>query len=40
MYTMRNRLSHGYDTIDYEIVWNLIQVDLPSLKQLVRAASN
>ena len=38
MYAMRNRLSHGYDTIDYEIVWNLIQNDLPNLHRLVKAA--
>ena len=38
MYTMRNRLSHGYDTIDYEIVWNLIQEDLLALQSLVKAA--
>ena len=37
MYTMRNRLSHGYDTVDYEIVWNLIQEDLPNLQRLVKA---
>ena len=38
MYAMRNRLSHGYDTIDYEIVWNLIQNDLPNLHRLVKVA--
>lgn len=31
MYTMRNRVSHGYDTVDLEIVWKSIQSDLPSL---------
>jgi uncharacterized protein with HEPN domain len=31
MYTMRNRVSHGYDKVDLEIVWNTIQVDLPDL---------
>lgn len=38
MYAMRNRLSHGYDTIDYEIVWNLIQTDLTNLRRLIEAA--
>ena len=38
IYAMRNRLSHGYDTIDYEIVWNLIQNDLPNLHRLVKVA--
>lgn len=31
MYTMRNRVSHGYDQIDFEIVWRTIQSDLPVL---------
>jgi uncharacterized protein with HEPN domain len=28
---MRDRLSHGYDDIDYEILWNAVQDDLPNL---------
>ena len=31
MYTMRNRVSHGYDQVDLEIVWKTIQGDLPGL---------
>ncbi len=31
MYTMRNRVSHGYDKVDLEIVWKMIQGDLPEL---------
>ncbi|MCB1921934.1 MAG: DUF86 domain-containing protein [Candidatus Competibacteraceae bacterium] len=31
MYTMRNRVSHGYATVDLEIIWKTIQGDLPSL---------
>jgi uncharacterized protein with HEPN domain len=31
MYTMRNRVSHGYDKVDFEIVWKTIQGDLPRL---------
>lgn len=31
MYTMRNRLSHGYDEVDLEIVWRTIRGDLPAL---------
>ena len=27
MYTMRNRVSHAYDTVDLEIVWKTIQAD-------------
>ncbi|MCW5220187.1 HepT-like ribonuclease domain-containing protein [Verminephrobacter aporrectodeae] len=31
MYTMRNRVSHGYDKVDLEIIWNMLQSDLPGL---------
>jgi uncharacterized protein with HEPN domain len=37
MYTMRNRVSHGYDKVDLEIVWKTIQGDLPRLYQQVQA---
>ena len=29
----RNRLIHGYDTVDSEIVWDVIQARLPQLEQ-------
>jgi uncharacterized protein with HEPN domain len=28
---MRNRLIHGYDTVDLDILWDVVQMDLPSL---------
>lgn len=28
---MRNRLIHGYDYVDYDILWDTITQDLPSL---------
>lgn len=28
---MRNRLIHGYDTVDLDILWQTIEVDLPLL---------
>ena len=31
MDTMRNRVSHGYDKVDLELVWRTIQSDLPTL---------
>lgn len=31
MYTMRNRVSHGYDKVDLEIVWKTVRGDLPGL---------
>jgi uncharacterized protein with HEPN domain len=39
MYTMRNRVSHGYHTIDMEIVWKMIQLDLPVLHAQITAVS-
>jgi uncharacterized protein with HEPN domain len=40
MYAMRNRLSHGYDTIDFEIVWKTVCNVLPTLYLLVNAAKD
>ena len=28
---MRNRLIHGYDTVDLDVLWDVIQIDLPTL---------
>jgi uncharacterized protein with HEPN domain len=28
---LRNRLIHGYDTVDLDILWKIIQTDLPPL---------
>ena len=28
---LRNRLVHGYDTVDLDILWDIIQDDLPPL---------
>ena len=39
MYTMRNRLSHGYDQVDIEMVWKTLCKDLPELYKKVKAAS-
>ncbi|MCG5516952.1 MULTISPECIES: DUF86 domain-containing protein [unclassified Ectothiorhodospira] len=33
LYAMRNRLSHGYWTIDLDIVWQVVHRDLHELKQ-------
>ncbi len=38
MYAMRNRLSHGYDRIDFEIVWKTLHRDLPVLYKLIGTA--
>lgn len=28
---MRNRLIHGYDVVDLDLLWNTIELDLPPL---------
>jgi uncharacterized protein with HEPN domain len=28
---LRNRLIHGYDAVDFDILWDVIQIDLPEL---------
>jgi len=28
---MRNRLVHGYDVIDLDVLWDTVQIDLPQL---------
>lgn len=29
--SLRNRLIHGYDSVDFDILWNIITRDLPPL---------
>ena len=37
-YQMRNALAHGYFKVDFDIVWQTIQHDLPGLRAQVCAA--
>jgi uncharacterized protein with HEPN domain len=39
MYTMRNRLTHGYEKVDLEIVWKTIHNDLPVLYKQIKVLS-
>jgi uncharacterized protein with HEPN domain len=32
---MRNRIVHGYDNVDEELVWDVVQNKLPALRQKV-----
>jgi uncharacterized protein with HEPN domain len=32
---MRNRIVHGYDNVDEELVWDVVQNRLPALRQKV-----
>lgn len=33
---MRDRLIHGYDTVDLEIVWDTVQQNIPGLLETDR----
>lgn len=35
VYLMRNRVSHGYFSVDLEIVWKSVQRDIPDLWQQI-----
>ncbi len=37
MYWMRNRISHAYFSIDFDIIWKTIEQDLPSLLEQIQA---
>jgi len=32
--TMRNKIIHEYDIVDFEIVWETVQSDIPKIKNL------
>lgn len=36
IYTMRNRVAHGYFKVDLELIWKSIYQDLPELHEQVR----
>ena len=37
VYGMRNRVIHGYSTVDPITVWDSVQVDAPELRRLIAA---
>ncbi len=37
---LRNRLIHGYDSVDFDILWSIIQEDLPPLIKQVKKMLN
>lgn len=39
LYAMRNRVAHGYWTVDLEIVWQVVQRDLPTLEEQIQLPS-
>jgi uncharacterized protein with HEPN domain len=32
---MRNVIAHGYDILDYEMLWKVLEYDLPRLIQVL-----
>ena len=32
---LRNRIAHGYETVDHQLVWQILQEDLPALSDAV-----
>jgi uncharacterized protein with HEPN domain len=32
---LRNRLIHGYDSVDFDILWQIVTLDLPPLIAIV-----
>ena len=39
IYGMRNQLSHGYFAIDLDVVWKVIERDIPSLRSELEAVT-
>ena len=40
MYSLRNRISHAYFGIDYEIIWDIIKHHLPENKTQIEIIYN
>jgi uncharacterized protein with HEPN domain len=38
IYGMRNQLAHGYFAIDLDLVWNVVERDIPALRKDLEAA--
>jgi uncharacterized protein with HEPN domain len=38
IYAMRNQLSHGYFSIDLDIVWKVVERDIPDLQKALKEA--
>lgn len=36
MYGLRNRIVHGYASVDYQIIWETIEIDIPKLKKIIK----
>jgi uncharacterized protein with HEPN domain len=37
---LRNRIVHGYDSVDDRIIWHVVQDNLPRIRAQIEAALN
>lgn len=37
IYALRNRIVHGYASVDYQIIWETIRNDIPSLIKEIKS---
>jgi uncharacterized protein with HEPN domain len=37
VYSMRNRVIHGYSSVDPAVVWDVVQLDAPALRKQIAA---
>ena len=35
--SLRNRLIHGYDSVDFDVLWRIVEGDLPALVNVLSA---
>ncbi|MGB9029346.1 MAG: DUF86 domain-containing protein [Acidobacteriaceae bacterium] len=40
IYLMRNRLAHGYFSVDISLVWNAVTAEIPALRAQIEAILN
>ena len=38
IYATRNRITHAYDEVDVEVIWNLVLFDVPALQPRIAEA--
>lgn len=37
MYALRNKLIHGYSTVNMEIIWDVVEKDIPELRPVLES---
>lgn len=38
--SLRNRLIHGYDSVDLDVLWTIVDTDLPALVRVLAAETD